>query len=83
MVSELAAPSTWVITPTGTPGTYGLPPTEPNVTSCSPGRSTALPSKTWSRSSPAPDMALPVPVTAPICPVPASRTPTADAGVGG
>src|ERR1019366_3473829 len=76
-ISELPASSTWVITPTGTPATYGVPSAEPKVTSCCPGRSWALPLNTCRRSSPALEMDLPVPVTAPISPVPASRTPTA------
>src|SRR2546422_10404016 len=66
-----------MITPTGTPGTNGLPWTEPNVTSCCPGWSTALASNPCSRR-PGPGRDRPVPVTAPICPVPATRTPTVD-----
>ena len=77
-MSEVALARTCVITPTGTPDTYGRPWTEPNVTSCCPGWSTAPASKTCSCSSAGPGRDRPVPVTAPICPVPASRTPTVD-----
>src|SRR5262249_50265977 len=78
LVSEVALACTCVITPTGTPGTYGRPWTEPNVTSCCPGWSTAPASKTGSRSRVGPGRDRPVPVTAAGCPGPASRPPTVD-----
>src|SRR5580693_773456 len=58
----------WLVTvctvPTGTPATYGRPPTEPNVTMASPGCSTACAENSVSLSSPLPAIVSPVPATA-------------------
>ncbi len=62
----------------GTPGTYGLPPTEPNVTSCWPACSTAVALNSCSCSESGPDRLLPMPVTEPTSPLPAIRTPTVE-----
>ena len=76
-VSEPGVASTFRTVPIGTPGTYGLPPCEPNVTMRWPGLSGALESSTWNRSRPA-AAPRPVPCTTPICWEPSSRPPTDD-----
>ena len=74
----------WVVTadtmPTGTPGTYGRPPTEPKVTSSWPGRSVAFAENRVSRSA-----ALPVIESggaAERADLAAARHPDADRGAG-
>ena len=77
-VSEPALRWTEAIVPMGTPGTSGWSPTEAYVLTSCPGCSTVFASNKVSRSMAGPDMDLPVPVTDPISPLPASCTPSTD-----
>src|ERR1700733_8771737 len=75
-VSEPGRVVTEDTVPTGTPGTYGRPPTEPNVTSSWPALSVAFASNRVSLSGALPDSAAALPDSAPIWPLPAILTPT-------